>query len=93
MLEVLKKCGVEEDKANEIVKAMGEAKIYTTNLENVDVRYNKLQEQKKQLEEASSKIQTDTIDLIGKIKDFTKTITEETQGRSNNNSKSEKENN
>ena len=53
MLEVLKKCGVEEDKANEIVKAMGEAKIYTTNLENVDLRYNKLQEQKKQLEEAS----------------------------------------
>ena len=57
MLEVLKKCGVEEDKANEIVKAMGEAKIYTTNLENVDVRYNKLQEQKKQLEEASKTYQ------------------------------------
>ena len=57
MLEVLKKCGVEEDKANEIVKAMGEAKIYTTNLENVDVRYNKLQEQKKQLEEASKNYQ------------------------------------
>ena len=57
MLEILKKCGVEEDKANEIVKAMGEAKIYTTNLENVDVRYNKLQEQKKQLEEASKTYQ------------------------------------
>lgn len=57
MLEVLKKCGVEEEKANEIVKAMGEAKIYTTNLENVDVRYNKLQEQKKQLEEASKNYQ------------------------------------
>ena len=57
MLEVLRKCGVEEDKANEIVKAMGEAKIYTTNLENVDVRYNKLQEQKKQLEEASKTYQ------------------------------------
>ena len=57
MLEVLKKCGVEEDKANEIVKAMGEAKIYTTNLENADVRYNKLQEQKKQLEEASKTYQ------------------------------------
>ena len=57
MLEVLKKCGVEEDKANEIVKAMVEAKIYTTNLENVDVRYNKLQEQKKQLEEASKTYQ------------------------------------
>ena len=53
MLEILKNCGVEEEKANEIVKAMNEAKIYTTNLENVDVRYNKLQEQKKQLEEAS----------------------------------------
>lgn len=57
MLEVLKKCGVEEEKANEIVKAMSEAKIYTTNLENVDVRYNKLQEQKKQLEEASKTYQ------------------------------------
>ena len=57
MLEVLKKCGVEEEKANEIVKAMNEAKIYTTNLENVDVRYNKLQEQKKQLEEASKTYQ------------------------------------
>lgn len=57
MLEILKNCGVEEEKANEIVKAMGEAKIYTTNLENVDVRYNKLQEQKKQLEEASKTYQ------------------------------------
>ena len=57
MLEVLKNCGVEEEKANEIVKAMNEAKIYTTNLENVDVRYNKLQEQKKQLEEASKTYQ------------------------------------
>lgn len=63
MLEVLKKCGVEEDKANEIVKAMGEAKIYTTNLENVDVRYNKLQEQKKQLEEASKTYENQLKDL------------------------------
>ncbi len=55
--EILKNCGVEEEKANEIVKAMNEAKIYTTNLENVDVRYNKLQEQKKQLEEASKTYQ------------------------------------
>ena len=57
MLEILKNCGVEEEKANEIVKAMNEAKVYTTNLENVDVRYNKLQEQKKQLEEASKAYQ------------------------------------
>ena len=63
MLEVLKKCGVEEEKANEIVKAMGEAKIYTTNLENVDVRYNKLQEQKKQLEEASKSYENQLKDL------------------------------
>ena len=51
--EILKNCGVEEEKVNDIVKAMNEAKIYTTNLENADVRYNKVQEQKKQLEEAS----------------------------------------
>ena len=57
MLEILKNCGVDEEKANEIVKAMNEAKVYTTNLENVDVRYNKLQEQKKQLEEASKTYQ------------------------------------
>ena len=63
MLEILKNCGVEEEKANEIVKAMSEAKIYTTNLENVDVRYNKLQEQKKQLEEASKTYQKQLEDL------------------------------
>ena len=57
ILEILKNCGVEEEKANDVVKAMAEAKIYTTNLENVDVRYNKLQEQKKQLEEASKTYQ------------------------------------
>ena len=51
--EILEKCGVEEEKVNQIVSAMSEAKIYTTNLENADVRYNKVQEQKKQLEEAS----------------------------------------
>ena len=63
MLEILKNCGVEEEKANEIVKAMNEAKVYTTNLENVDVRYNKLQEQKKQLEEASKTYQKQLEDL------------------------------
>ena len=63
MLEILKNCGVEEEKANEIVKAMSEAKIYTTNLENVDVRYNKLQEQKKQLEEASKNYEKQLKDL------------------------------
>ena len=63
MLEILKNCGVDEEKASEIVKAMSEAKIYTTNLENVDVRYNKLQEQKKQLEEASKNYEKQLKDL------------------------------
>ena len=63
MLEILKNCGVEEEKANEIVKAMSEAKVYTTNLENVDVRYNKLQEQKKQLEEVSKNYEKQLKDL------------------------------
>jgi hypothetical protein len=63
MLEILKNCGIEEEKANEVVKAMNEAKIYTTNLENVDVRYNKLQEQKKQLEEASKNYEEQLKDL------------------------------
>lgn len=53
MLEILKKCGIDETKANEVLTAMKEANIHTTSLENADVRYNKLQEQKKQLEEAS----------------------------------------
>ena len=61
--EILKNCGVDEEKTNEIVKAMSEAKIYTTNLENVDVRYNKLQEQKKQLEEASKGYEKQLKDL------------------------------
>ena len=63
MLDILKNCGVEDEKANEIVKAMAEAKIYTTNLENIDVRYNKLQEQKKQLEEASKGYERQLKDL------------------------------
>ena len=63
MLNILKNCGVEDEKANEIVKAMAEAKIYTTNLENIDVRYNKLQEQKKQLEEASKSYERQLKDL------------------------------
>ena len=63
ILEILKNCGVEEEKANDVLKAMAEAKIYTTNLENVDVRYNKLQEQKKQLEEASKSYEKQLKDL------------------------------
>ena len=53
MKDLLVSQGLNEEQATNILKAMNEAKIYTTSLENVDVRYNKLQEQKKQLEEAS----------------------------------------
>lgn len=55
--EILKNCGIEAEKANEIVKAMNDAKVYTTKLENADVRYSKLQEQNKQLKEASNEYQ------------------------------------
>ena len=61
--EILKNCGVEEEKANEIVKAMNEAKIYTTNLENVDIRYSKLQEQNKELKDANKNYETQLADF------------------------------
>ncbi|MGL5479953.1 MAG: phage scaffolding protein [Clostridium sp.] len=48
--EILTSCGIESEKASEIVKAMAEAKVYTTKLDNVDVRYNKLKEQNKELD-------------------------------------------
>ena len=61
--EILKKCGVEEEKANEIVKAMNDAKVYTTNLENVDIRYSKLQEQNKELKDANKNYETQLADF------------------------------
>jgi hypothetical protein len=57
MKDLLVSQGLNEEQVTNILKAMNEAKIYTTSLENVDVRYNKLQEQKKQLEEASKTYQ------------------------------------
>ncbi|WP_052233098.1 phage scaffolding protein [Terrisporobacter othiniensis] len=51
--EILKAQGLNDEQINKITTSMKENKIYTTSLENVDVRYDKLQEQKKQLEEAS----------------------------------------
>ena len=61
--EILGKCGIEEEKANEIVKAMNEAKLYTTNLENVDIRYSKLQEQNKELKDANKNYETQLADF------------------------------
>ncbi len=53
LTEILKAQGLNEEQITEVQNSMKENKIYTTSLENVDVRYEKLQEQKKQLEEAS----------------------------------------
>ena len=61
--EILGKCGIEEEKVSEIVKAMNEAKLYTTNLENVDIRYSKLQEQNKELKDANKNYETQLADF------------------------------
>ena len=63
MKDLLVKQGLNEEQVTNILNAMSEAKIYTTSLENVDVRYNKLQEQKKQLEEASKGYEKQLKDL------------------------------
>lgn len=51
MLEVLKKCGVEDKKANEIINALKEAGIYATKHENIDERYSKMKSKKEEFEE------------------------------------------
>lgn len=53
LAEILKAQGLNEEQIAAVQNSMNENKLYTTSLENVDVRYEKLQEQKKQLEEAS----------------------------------------
>lgn len=53
LTEILKAQGLNEEQITAVQNSMKENKLYTTSLENVDVRYEKLQEQKKQLEEAS----------------------------------------
>lgn len=68
MLEFLKQNGIEEIKANDVVKAMKEAKIFTTKLENADERYSKLKEQKKELEEQIKNRDKQLEDLTVKAK-------------------------
>lgn len=48
--EILKANGLEDNQVDNIVKAMTEAKIYTTSLENIDARYAKLKGQKEELD-------------------------------------------
>lgn len=48
--EILKAQGLNDEQINKITTSMKENKIYTTSLENVDERYNKLKTQKIELE-------------------------------------------
>ncbi|ENJ9653543.1 phage scaffolding protein [Clostridium botulinum] len=49
--EFLKSQGLSDEQINKILSDMKENKIYTTTEENMDIRYNKLKEQKEQLED------------------------------------------
>ncbi|NFP92407.1 scaffolding protein [Clostridium sporogenes] len=51
MEELLKKLGFTEEQIQKVIGGMKENKIYTTTEENMDIRYNKLKEQKEQLED------------------------------------------
>ncbi|MGG7160233.1 phage scaffolding protein [Clostridium baratii] len=48
--ELLKAQGLDDDQVKSILGAMKKEKIYTTNLENIEERYNKLKGQKEDLE-------------------------------------------
>lgn len=65
MLEVLKKCGIDETKANEVLNAMKEANIYTTSLKNADEKYSKIKSEKEDLEN-QLKTSNDTIEDLKK---------------------------
>lgn len=48
--ELLEKQGLSEEQINNIIQVMKDNKIYTTSLENVDERYQKLKSQKEDIE-------------------------------------------
>lgn len=76
MKELLKKLGIEDEVANKILSGMKENKIYTTSEENIDERYQKLKEQKVDLETQISTAATTIADLKKGNKD-----NEELQGK------------
>lgn len=61
--ELLKKQGLTDEQVNAILSGMKENKIYTTSLENAEVRYNKLKDDKKDLETQLGKANTTIADL------------------------------
>lgn len=65
--ELLKKQGLTDEQVNAILSGMKENKIYTTSLENAEVRYNKLKDDKKDLETQLGKA-NNTINDLNKLK-------------------------
>ena len=61
--EILKKQGLNDEQITAITKSMASNKIYITSLENIDERYNKLKDQKKDLETQLGTANTTITDL------------------------------
>lgn len=69
MEELLKAQGLTDDQIKAVLSGMVTNKIYTTNLENADVRYNKLKSQKEDAEEQLKTANTTVADLKKNNKD------------------------
>lgn len=65
--ELLKKQDLTNEQVNAILSGMKDNKIYTTSLDNADVRYNKLKDDKKDLETQLGKA-NNTINELNKLK-------------------------
>lgn len=61
--ELLKAQGLNDEQIKSVIGAMKKEKIYTTNLENIEDRYNKLKGQKEDLEEQLNTANTTIKDL------------------------------
>lgn len=69
MEELLKAQGLTDDQIKAVLAGMVTNKIYTTNIENADVRYNKLKSQKEDAEEQLKTANTTVADLKKNNKD------------------------
>ena len=67
--EILKNNGLNEDQITNILNSMKESKVYTTKHENIDERYNKLKNQKTELEAQIKERDTQLADLSKNNKD------------------------
>ena len=69
MEELLKAQGLTDEQIKSVLAGMATNKIYTTNLENADIRYNKLKGQKEDAEEQLKTATTTITDLKKNNKD------------------------